>query len=133
MQNSIEVNQAENVAVNYDDPHHLIEMLMDGAIESINSAKYNMDQKNIAHKGEDISKAISIVTGLMASLDMEQGGDISENLMSLYDYMLTKLVEANLSDSAENLDEVTTLMNEIKTAWASIPEDVRKEFAEKHQ
>ena len=91
MQNSVEMNQTEN-AVNFDDPHHLIQMLMDGAIESVNSAKHHMDQHNVANKCEDISKAISIVTGLMASLDMEKGGEISGNLMSLYDYMLTKLV-----------------------------------------
>lgn len=132
MQNSVEINQTEH-AVNFDDPHHLIQMLMDGAIESVNCAKHHMDQHNVANKCEDISKAISIVTGLMASLDMEKGGEISGNLMSLYDYMLTKLVEANLSDLSENLDEVTTLMNEIKTAWAAIPEDVRKEFAVKQQ
>ena len=129
MQNSVETNHTAN----FDDPHHLIQMLMDGAIDSVNSAKYHMNQHNVANKCEDISKAISIVTGLMASLNMEEGGEISENLMSLYDYMLTKLVEANLSDLSENLDEVTTLMNDIKTAWAAIPEDVRKEFAVKQQ
>ncbi|MDH5426062.1 MAG: flagellar export chaperone FliS [Gammaproteobacteria bacterium] len=133
MQNSVEMKSVEQSNIRYDDPHHLVQMLMEGAIESVNSAKYHMDQKNIAHKCQDISKAMSIVTGLMASLDMEQGGDISENLMSLYDYMLTKLVAANLSDRSENLDEVTKLMSEIKMAWAAIPDDVRKEFAVKQQ
>lgn len=133
MQQSIDINQTEQPAVNYDDPHHLIQMLMDGAIESINSAKSHMEQKDIASKGEDISKAISILTGLMSSLDMEQGGDISKNLLSLYDYMLNKLVEANMSDMTDNLDEVSLLLNEIKEGWATIPSDVRKEFAEKQQ
>lgn len=133
MLNSIETNSVEKNVGEQVDPHHFIEMLMENAIENVSSAKHHMEQKNIAHKCEDISKAVSILSGLMASLDMEKGGDISQNLMSLYDYMLTKLIEANLSDMTENLDEVTALLNEIKAGWASIPEDVRKEFAEKQQ
>lgn len=130
MQNSVEKNQTE---INFDDPHQLVALLMDGAIESVNSAKYHMSQNDIAHKGEDISKAMSILTGLMASLDMEQGGEISANLTSLYDYMLTKLVEANVSDLSENLDEVAQLLSEIKAGWAAIPQEVRQEFADKQQ
>lgn len=133
MQHSIETNQVDSAVINYDDPHHLISMLMDGAIESITSAKSHMEQKNTASKGEDISKAISILTGLMSSLDLKQGGELAQNLMSLYDYMLTKLVEANVSNLSENLDEVVTLLNEVKTGWAEIPQGVRKEFADKQQ
>jgi len=130
MQNSVETSSDD---INFDDPHQLIELLMDGAIESVNSAKYHMSQNDVAHKGEDISKAMSILTGLMSSLDMEQGGEISANLTSLYDYMLTKLVEANVSDLSENLDEVAELLNEIKTGWAAIPKEVRQEFADNQQ
>ena len=130
MQNSVETSSDD---INFDDPHQLIELLMDGAIESVNSAKYHMSQNDVAHKGEDISKAMSILTGLMSSLDMEQGGEISANLTSLYDYMLTKLVEANVSDLSENLDEVAELLNQIKTGWAAIPKEVRQEFADKQQ
>lgn len=130
MQNVADTNSLD---INNVNPHHLVELLMEGAIESVNSAKYHMEQKNIAHKGEDISKAISILTGLMASLDMEQGGEISQNLISLYDYMLTKLVEANMSDLSENLEEVSQLLTEIKAGWAAIPDNVRKEFADQQQ
>lgn len=133
MQNSVEMNNLNNSEINFDDPHLLVQMLMDGAIESINSAKYHMEHKNTANKGEDISKAISILSGLMSSLNMEQGGDISKNLMSLYDYMLTKLVEGNMGDNKDNLDEVMALLNEIKAGWAEIPGDVRKEFAAMQQ
>ena len=137
MQNAAAMNQYKkvgtNVAVDVADPHHLIQMLMDGALERINSAKYHMVQKNIAKKGEDISKAISILDGLITSLDMEKGGEIALNLVSLYDYMQRRLVEANLTDKMDNLDEVTTLMNEIRSGWSAIPQDVRKEFTDTHQ
>jgi len=137
MQNSVAMNQYKQVgtkvAVDVADPHHLIQMLIDGALERVNSAKYNMTRNEIAKKGEDISKAISIIDGLITSLDMEKGGEIAENLLALYDYMQRRLVEANLKNEIEPLNEVTSLINEIKAGWNSIPQDVRKEAAEKQQ
>ena len=137
MHNSVAMNQYKQVgtkvAVDVADPHHLIQMLLDGALEKINSAKYQMLQKNVAKKGEDVSKAISIIDGLITSLDMENGGEIAENLFSLYDYMQRKLLEANMSNNMDLLDEVAALLNEIKAGWAAIPQDVRKEFSDKNK
>jgi len=76
-------------------PHRLIQMLMDGALEKISRAKGYMEQKNIPKKGEFIGWAISIIEGLRVSLDFEKGGEISENLNALYDYMERRLAEAN--------------------------------------
>lgn len=135
MQNSAAMNQYKQVgtkvAVDVADPHTLIQMLIDGALERINSAKYYMVQQDTAKKGEDISRAITIIDGLITSLDMDNGGEIAQNLLSLYDYMQRRLVEANLNNAMEPLNEVTALFNEIKAGWSAIPMDVRKEAAEK--
>jgi len=106
------------------DPHRLIQMLMEGALDRISIAKGAMQQKNVALKGERISSAISIVEGLRASLNMEAGGDISANLESIYDYMSRRLMEANLNDDAEILDEVADLMRKIKSGWDEIPNNL---------
>ena len=106
------------------DPHRLIQMLMEGALERIAIAKGAMQQKNVALKGDRISSAISIVEGLRASLDMEAGGEISANLESMYDYMTRRLMEANLKDDVEMLDEVADLMRKIKSGWDEIPNNL---------
>jgi flagellar protein FliS len=106
------------------DPHRLIQMLMEGALERISIAKGAMQQKNVALKGERISSAISIIEGLRGSLNMEAGGDISANLESMYDYMTRRLMEANLKDDVEMLDEVADLMRKIKSGWDEIPENL---------
>jgi flagellar protein FliS len=106
------------------DPHRLIQMLMEGAIDRISIAKGAMQQKNVALKGERISSAISIVEGLRGSLNMEAGGDISANLESMYDYMTRRLMEANLKDDVEILDEVADLMRKIKSGWDEIPNNL---------
>ena len=61
-------------------PHKLIQMLLDGALSRILSAKSALKQNEVAKKGEQIGSAISIIEGLRASLDFNQGGEISKNL-----------------------------------------------------
>jgi flagellar protein FliS len=112
-------------------PHRLIQMLMEGALEKISKAKGFMQNGNIAKKGEHISWAISIIEGLRVSLDHSQGGEISANLESLYMYMISQLTQANLKNSVEILDEVTGLLVEIKSGWDAIPQNVIDEHAKK--
>jgi len=61
-------------------PHRLIQMLLEGALTRILSAKGHMKQNNIAKKGKQIGNAISIIERLKASLDFKHGGEISKNL-----------------------------------------------------
>jgi len=111
-------------------PHRLIQMLLEGALEKISSAKGFMQRKEIAQKGNYISWAISIIEGLRISLDMDKGGEIAANLNGLYEYMKIRLVEANLHNSEEMLDEVANLLNTIKSGWDAIPEDVKNAHAD---
>lgn len=106
-------------------PHRLVQMLMEGMLEKVALAKGNMANNNIASKGENISKAIAIIGGLQSSLNIDAGGEIAENLNSLYDYMANRLVIANLHNDEAILDEVASLMVEIKIGWDGIPEAFR--------
>jgi len=108
-------------AVESSDPHRLILMLFDGAITAVSLAKIHMDAGDIPQKGMAISKAIDLVTnGLLASLDMESGGDLAGRLAGLYDYMAQRLLFANLKNSAAALDEVSELLTSLRDAWAEI-------------
>ncbi len=104
------------------DPHTLIQMLIDGAIEKINRAKYFMTEKKISQKGEHISWAISIIGGLQASLDQKNGGEIAANLNDLYEYCTHTLIEANVQNSSEKLDSVLAVMSDIRDGWNGIRE-----------
>lgn len=104
------------------DPHMLIQMLIDGAIEKTNKAKYFMKQEKIEPKGQHISWAISIINGLKSSLDTEKGGDVAANLDSLYEYCAFTLVEANANNDLSKLDSVLTVLNEVRSGWNGIRE-----------
>ena len=104
-------------------PHQLVLMLFDGALSAIVDARSHISARNVPAKGAAISRAIQIIgEGLRNSLDMERGGQIAVQLRDLYDYMMRRLVEANLKNSQELLAEVTSLLCEIRAAWMQISE-----------
>lgn len=101
-------------------PHRLIQMLLDGAMTRIVTAKGHMERGKIAEKGEHISQAMAIIEGLRNSLDFEQGGDIAQNLDNLYEYITNILFKANRDNNLELLTESAFLIGEIKGAWDEI-------------
>lgn len=103
------------------DPHKLISMLYQGALQAIANAKNGILRKDVSAKGSAISKAISIIDeGLNASLDKSVGGELVGNLSSLYEYMNLRLLNANLKNDMDALDEVARLLSDLKEAWESI-------------
>jgi flagellar protein FliS len=107
-------------------PHRLVQMLMEGALEKVATAKGHMIRKEFEAKGSHINWAISIINGLRGSLNMEEGGAMANNLDNLYAYMVRRLAESNVSNDVEALDEVSSLLLEIKSAWDAIPEEVKQ-------
>lgn len=105
-------------------PYRLITMLLDGAILSLGRAAQALKEKRVGDKGKEISMAIDIISsGLQASIDLEAGGQIAERLNSLYDYMCTRLLHANLRNDLAAIQEVSTLLGEIKAGWEEIADD----------
>lgn len=102
-------------------PHKLIVMLFDGALVSVTTAIAHMKAGNIPAKGVAISKAIMIIdSGLRASLDKKVGGEIAEGLDALYEYMASRLLQANLKNQVDILEEVQRLLTDLRGAWNAI-------------
>ncbi|WP_295401277.1 flagellar export chaperone FliS [uncultured Thiocystis sp.] len=108
------------------DPHRLIQMLFEGALERIAVARGAMEQGNIRVKGEKLSQAITIIDGLRTCLDHGKGLDLAEKLEALYEYMSRRLLEGNLRNDLGALDEVSRLLREIKSGWDAIPQMLRQ-------
>ncbi len=107
-------------------PHKLILLLYQGAILCVATAKNHLLRGELAAKGKSISHAISIIEeGLNASLNKKVGGEIATNLSALYSYMGVRLLYANLHNDPAVLDEVSSLLQELRTAWEAIGSQVR--------
>jgi len=102
-------------------PYQLVVMLFEGSISALKKAEILMGQGDIAGKGQAISKAVNIITnGLQAGLDHSVNSELTGNLDSLYDYMVRRLLEANLRNDTNALTEVQGLLEGIADAWSQI-------------
>ena len=109
-------------AVQSADPHQLILMLYDGALMALAQAVVAMEQKDIPKRAQSISRAIAIIhDGLHASLDVESGGELGERLAALYEYMVERLTQANATNNAAAVQEVSGLLRTLREAWAEMP------------
>jgi flagellar secretion chaperone FliS len=103
------------------DPHRLILMLMDGALERIASAKGAIENGALEAKTRMLHRAVAIIDELRASLNFDAGGQIAQNMGDLYEYIGRQLLRANLDSRTDLLDEVSHLLREIRSAWIQIP------------
>ena len=112
------------------DPHRVIQLLMQGSLENMALAKGAIERKDFVLKSKSVSKAMTIIAALQNSLDMDVGGEVSENLWSLYDFMVNHLMQASRESSVAKIDDVMEIMLKIKSAWDEISvADREKGFA----
>jgi flagellar protein FliS len=112
------------------DPHKITLMLMQGALDRMAYAKGSMERKEFSAKSEHISRATTIIQNLRDTLDLSVNAEVTDNLFALYDYMVSRLIDANVQNNLKIIDEVISLMLPIKTAWAQIPEDAKAQAYE---
>ncbi|MDK2791869.1 MAG: flagellar secretion chaperone FliS [Deferribacteres bacterium] len=99
----------------------LILLLYDGAIKFLRQANRAIESKDIPGAHENIIKAENILYELMSTLNMD-AGEIAENLLKLYDFMVWKLIEANKEKNAEKVNSVIKLLLNLREAWKEIVE-----------
>ena len=104
-------------------PHQLVEMLFDGACKRLRRAALCAERDQHEMRSGQLNEAVSIIEGLKASLDLEQGGDLAENLDALYDYMQRRLLAANTANDQGAILEVLDLMETVQEGWQAIGQD----------
>ena len=113
-------NAYKKASVNTLDQTKLIIMLYDGAIKNASFAVEHIKSGQIEKVHDCLIKTKNIVTELMATLNMDRGGDIAKNLQSLYSYMFSQLIEANMNKKTEPVVIVIDLLKELRAAWTQI-------------
>jgi len=101
-------------------PVDVIVLLYEGAIKFLSQAKIKMAAGDMEAKGLLISRAMDIISELDASLNMQKGGELGENLHKLYFYCNTRLLQANLKLDPKLIDEVITILSGLKSAFKEI-------------
>ena len=101
-------------------PAQLVVMLYDGALRFIEGGRLAMAAKDLSRQNESLQRAQKIVIELMSTLDREKGGELATNLASLYDFVLDRLMRANIEDAEKPLDEAARTLRELREAWVQI-------------
>ena len=123
--------QASVTNIDDADPHTLISIVLQHILGNIAATKGAIERKDVEGKAKSLNKALALIGELQGSLDLEQGGEVAQNLAALYDYSIRTLTEANLQNSQDKLDEVSKIFINIKEGWDGIPSEVRNEFKAK--
>ena len=106
-------------------PHTLIQLLFDALEASLNAAKGAMQRGDMSEKGHQIGKAVRILEeGLKAALNREQGGEVAQNLASLYDYSITQITLANLRNDVSLLETAQNVIATVAQGWREMDQIV---------
>jgi flagellar protein FliS len=108
----------QQAAVNTSSPIQLVLMLYDGAIRNVKLGVEGIEERNIQKSSTYLLKAQSIINELIGSLNLDY--PIAQNLLQIYDYMLRRLIEANIKKSKEPALEVLGHLNTLRDAWHQI-------------
>jgi len=102
------------------DPKRLVIMCYEGAVDNLKLGKQKIMEKDYEAKSRAFIKTQDIIEELICALDYENGGNIAKNLKALYNYILRRMVQADLKNDTEAIDESIGILNELKSAWEEI-------------
>ncbi|MED0658189.1 flagellar export chaperone FliS [Anoxybacillus ayderensis] len=105
-------------AVQTASPGELTLMLYNGCLKFIAQAKKAIEEKDIEARNTNLLKAQKIIQELMVTLNMEY--EVAKSMMTMYDYMYRRLVEANIKSDITILEEVEGYVKEFRDTWKQV-------------
>ena len=105
----------------YASPHQLMLMLFDGAIEAMSMTIGSIQNKNFELRSKQNTRSIAIINGMRECLDLEKGGELADNLYSLYQYMVQELFRASFKNDVDTIQNIQTMLKDIRGSWEKIP------------
>jgi len=98
-------------------PGELVVMLYRGAVRFLSTAITAIEGNDIESAHLNLVRTQAIITELMESLDLDRGGEIARQLISIYEYLNHRLIQANLKKDAEPAREVEQLLRALLPSW----------------
>lgn len=111
------VKQYQKMNIETATREQILIMLYDGAIQFLNKAKIALPKKDYENYNNNLIGAQKIIQEFINSLDREIAPQLAENLASLYEYFIRRLIHANIKKDIEAIDEVLTYLKNLKATW----------------
>lgn len=100
------------------EPQQLTLLLYKEAIRRLNLTKNALLEKNIPQRGENLGRAIAIISELNACL--AQAANATEEILflrGLYASILTELPKVNVTKNVDTIEMVLRYMQKLKEIW----------------
>ena len=98
-------------------PSRLVVMLYDEAIGALQAAIAAATRGDIETRCNSVTAATEIVGYLYMNLDLEQGGEVADNLGAIYAHIMHRLPRVNLYNDAETAEEAISLLEPLRESW----------------
>ncbi len=120
MYNNNAYNTYKNNSVNFASKEQLLLIILDGAVKFSKIGRQAILDKDIKSAHENIIKTQNIFYELMISLDLSQSSDWGLNVISIYKFIIDRLVEANMKKDIHIMDEIIPLIEEVRDMWNEV-------------
>ena len=105
--------------VNMASKEQLLLMLVDGAVKHTKLARIAIEKRDISATHKELIRVQDIFTELMVTLD-RNAGEVAENLFNLYEFIKSRLVQANIKKDVSIIDEILPLIEEVRDMWYEV-------------
>jgi flagellar protein FliS len=105
------------VQINTSSPGELLLAVYDGLFKFLHQARYSMESGKRGPAGEAVSRAHAILCELMLALDDKHAPELCDNLRALYDFSMTRLLEANRHQDATGVTDVIRVLTPVREAF----------------
>lgn len=113
-------------------PTRLVQIMFEQILAHLATARGAMGRitdnrpvNEVIAKGNAVAKTLGLIGQLNDTLNMEDGGQVAQNLRALYEYMMNRLTLANATNDQSVVAEVAGLVSMIKSGWDQIVTDAR--------
>ena len=110
----------------------LIIKLYEGADRFLLQAEAAIYNKEWELAMQSCSKAKAIFMELLSTLNFEQGGAIAGQLRDLYLFLVSEIIEANLTKDVTRLKKLHPIIETLLDAWRQIPDDGNNDGSKNH-
>jgi flagellar protein FliS len=114
------INSYRQMDVQARTPLELVVMLYDGALRFCGQAREALVQRDIPRRRQAVNRALDIVFELQNTLNMEEGGKLSQDLDALYSYVRDRLIDASIKQDVKPVDEAIRILTTLREGWAGI-------------
>ena len=101
-------------------PGRLVVMLYDGCLRFLFQSAHAMREGDRQTSLQRMRRAEAIIDELTITLDHDRGGVIASRLHGIYAFSRRQLLDAWREGDADKIDEVSSMLSELRDAWAEI-------------